>query len=104
MQLMNECFKKTKKKYLNFLNKEKIHTKSTTTSIKSFKNIYIPIAFWINNKFKKKGKTLLLGLSASQGSGKTTVAGILRIILKFFFKRNVCVVSIDDFYKKLSDR
>jgi len=104
MQLMNECFKKTKKKYLNFLNKEKIHTKSTTTNIKSFKNIYIPIAFWINNKFKKKGKTLLLGLSASQGSGKTTVAGILRIILKFFFKRNVCVVSIDDFYKKLSDR
>ena len=104
MQLINECFKKTKRKYLNFLNKEKIYKGSIAANIKSFKKIYIPIAFWINAKYKKKGKTLLLGLSASQGSGKTTVAAILSIILKNFFKRNVCVVSIDDFYKKLSDR
>ena len=53
---------------------------------------------------EKKGKTLLVGLSASQGSGKTTVAAILSIILKIFFKRNTCVISIDDFYKTLSDR
>jgi len=104
MQLTNDCFEKTKKEYLNFISKEKIYNKSIGTHIKSFKNIYIPIAFWINNKCQKKGKTLLLGLSASQGSGKTTVAAILSIILKKFFKRNVCVISIDDFYKKLSDR
>jgi len=104
MQLINECFNKTKGEYLNFLSREKIYTRSRATNIKSFKNIYIPIAFWINNKYKNNGKTLLLGLSASQGSGKTTIAAILRIILKIFFKRNVCVVSIDDFYKKLSDR
>ena len=70
MQLVDECFEKVKEDYLKFLNKEKI---------------YIPIAFWINNKYKKKGKTLLLGLSASQGSGKTTVAAILSIILRKFF-------------------
>ena len=104
MQLINDCFEKTKKDYLNFLIKEKIYKKSKKTHIKSFKNIYIPIAFWINNKYKKKGKPLFLGLSASQGSGKTTVAAILSIILKIFFKRNVCVISIDDFYKKLSER
>ena len=104
MQSVNECCKKVKKDYLKFLNKEKIYKKSITSDIKILKNIYIPIAFWINNKCKKKGKTLLLGLSASQGSGKTTVAVILSIILKNFFKRNVNVVSIDDFYKKLSDR
>jgi len=104
MQLVNECFNKVKKDYLNFLSKEKIYKKSMSTHNKNLKNIYIPIAFWINNKWKKKGKTLLVGLSASQGSGKTTVAAILSIILKVFFKRNTCVISIDDFYKTLSDR
>ena len=104
MQLMNDRFEKTKKEYLNFLNKEKIYKKSISAQIKSFKKVYIPIAFWINAKYKKKGKTLLLGLSASQGSGKTTIAAILSIILRNLFKRNVSVISIDDFYKKLSDR
>ena len=47
---------------------------------------------------------MLLGLSASQGSGKTTVATILNIILKIFFKKNICIISIDDFYKTLSER
>ena len=104
MQLVNECFNKVKKDYLNFLIREKIYNKSISTHNKNLKKIYIPIAFWINNKWKKKGKTLLVGLSASQGSGKTTVAAILSIILKIFFKRSTCVISIDDFYKTLSDR
>ena len=85
MQSNNECFHKIKKDYLKFLNKEKIYKKSMFTHIRNLKKIYIPIAFWINRKYKKKGKTLLLGLSASQGSGKTTVAAILSIILKIFF-------------------
>ena len=104
MQLVNECFKIVKKDYLKFLSKEKIHKRSLSIHFKSLKKIYIPIAFWINRKYLQKGNTLLIGLSASQGSGKTTVAAILRIILKFFFKRNVCVISIDDFYKTLSER
>ncbi|HIB94381.1 MAG TPA: uridine kinase, partial [Candidatus Lambdaproteobacteria bacterium] len=37
-------------------------------------------------------------------SGKTTVAKILKIILKKFFKRKIHVSSIDDFYKTLKDR
>ena len=104
MQSNNECFHKIKKDYLKFLNKEKIYKKSMFTHIRNLKKIYIPIAFWINRKYKKKGKTLLLGLSASQGSGKTTVAAILSIILKIFFKRSICVISIDDFYKTLNER
>ncbi len=104
MQLANECFYKVKKDYLKFLSKEKIYKKSMTAHTENLKKIYIPIAFWINKKWKKKGKTLFIGLSASQGSGKTTLAAILKIILKIFFKKNVCVLSIDDFYKTLKDR
>ncbi len=53
---------------------------------------------------KKKEKLLILGVSGGQGSGKTTVTGILKIILKKFFKRRIHVSSIDDFYKTLEDR
>ena len=99
MQSHNECFNSVKKDYLKFLNKEKIFGKSREDKIKNLKKIYIPISFWINNKYKQKRKTLFLGFSGGQGSGKTTIAGILKIILKIFFKRSIYVSSIDDFYK-----
>ena len=104
MRSVNECFDRVKEDYFKFLNKEKILGKSEAEKIKSLKKIYIPISFWIENKYKKKGETLILGFSGGQGSGKTTVSGILKIILKKFFKRKLHVSSIDDFYKTLNDR
>jgi len=104
MRSVNECFDNVKEDYLKFLNKEKILGKSDAEKIKNLKKFYIPISFWIENKYKKKRKTLFLGFSGGQGSGKTTVSGILKIILKKFFKRKIHVSSIDDFYKTLNDR
>ena len=99
-----DCFLKVKKDYLIFLKKEEIFGKSKAAKIKSLKKIYIPMSFWIEKKYREKGKMLFLGFSGGQGSGKTTVTGILKIILKKFFKREVQVSSIDDFYKTLRDR
>ena len=104
MKKTEDCFLKVKNDYLNFLSKEKIFDKSKTDKIKSLKKFYIPMSFWIENKYKKKKKTLFLGFSGGQGSGKTTVAKILKIILKKFFKRKIHISSIDDFYKTLEDR
>ena len=104
MKKTEDCFLKVKNDYLKFLNKEKIFNKSIADKITSLKRTYIPISFWIENKYKKKGKTLFLGFSGGQGSGKTTVVKILKIILKIFFKRKIHVSSIDDFYKTLKDR
>ena len=104
MQTANECFKRVKKDYLKFLNKEKVFGKSKAKKITILKKFYIPMSFWIERKYKKKGKTLFLGVSGGQGSGKTTVTGILKIILKKFFKRQIHVSSIDDFYKTLEER
>ena len=104
MKKTEDCFLKVKNDYLKFLSKEKIFDKSRATKIKSLKKTYIPMSFWIENKYKKKGKTLFLGFSGGQGSGKTTVAKILKIILKKFFKREIYVSSIDDFYMTLKDR
>ena len=104
MQLINECSKKVKNDYLKLLKREKIFGKSKELEIKNLKNYYIPMSFWIEKKYKQKGKTLFLGFSGAQGSGKTTISKILKIILKNFFNREICISSIDDFYKTLKDR
>ena len=91
MKEVENCFLKVKKDYLKFLRKEKIFSQSTAKKIRSLKNYYIPMSFWIENKYKEKGKTLFLGFSGGQGAGKTTVTKILKIILKKFFKREVYV-------------
>ena len=104
MKEAEDCFLKVKKDYLKFLNKEKVFGKSKAGKIQILKKFYIPMSFWIEKKYKEKGKTLFLGLSGGQGSGKTTITGILKIILNKFFKRNVRVASIDHFYKTLNER
>ncbi len=104
MKEAEDCFLKVKNDYLKFLNREKIFNKSRADKISSLKNVYIPISFWIEKKYLKKRKTLFIGFSGGQGSGKTTVTGILKIILKKFFKRKIYVSSIDDFYKPLKER
>ena len=104
MSEIEDCFLKVKKDYLRLLVKEKIFSKSKKEKIISLKKNYIPMSFWIEKKYKKKGKTLFLGLSGGQGSGKTTVTAILKIILGKFFKRKVYTMSIDDFYKTLKER
>ena len=104
MRLVNECFNSVKKDYFKFLNKEKISGKFKVEKIKSLKKFYIPISFWIENKYRQKGDTLFIGFSGGQGSGKTTATGILKIILNKFFKRRTHVSSIDDFYKTVKER
>ena len=102
MKEIESCFLKVKKDYLRLLGSEKIFDKSK--KIISLKRDYIPMSFWIEEKYKEKGKTLFLGLSGGQGSGKTTVTAILKIILEKFFKRKVYAISIDDFYKTRKER
>jgi len=104
MKEIEDCFAKVKNDYLKFLSKEKIFNKSKASKIKVLKRTYIPMSFWIDDKYKKRKKTLFLGLSGGQGAGKTTIVGILTIILRKYFKRKVQSISIDDFYKKLKER
>ena len=104
MKESEDCFLKVKEDYLKFLSKEKIFDISIAEKIVHLKRFYIPLSFWIENKYKKKGKTLFLGLSGGQGAGKTTVTSILKIILKKYFKRKILKISIDDFYKTLEER
>ena len=63
MKKVKECFLKVKKDYFKLLHREKIFNKSISDKENNLKKFYIPISFWIENKYKKKGKTLILGFS-----------------------------------------
>ena len=51
-----------------------------------------------------KNSTVIVGLAGGQGSGKTTITQIIKLILKNKFNLNVISLSIDDYYKTLSER
>ena len=53
---------------------------------------------------KIKKKTIVIGLSGGQGSGKTTITQIIKIILRIRYNLNVINFSIDDYYKTLKER
>ena len=65
---------------------------------------FLPISEKINKFHLKNKNTKIVGLTGGQGSGKSTISNILRIILKESFKLNTVVFSIDDFYKTLKQR
>ena len=56
MQAAEVWFLKVRNDYLNFLSKEKIFDQSREAKIRSLKRTYIPMSFWIEEKYKKKEK------------------------------------------------
>ena len=71
---------------------------------KNFKKIYIKIAELIFLKKLSLSSPLIIGLAGGQGSGKTTFAHFLKLILEDKYKLNTITVSIDDIYKTKKDR
>ena len=65
---------------------------------------YLPISKMIAEDYLKKKKTKVIGLTGGQGTGKSTISNILKIILKEAYKLETVIFSIDDFYKTLNER
>ena len=65
---------------------------------------YLPIGKMIMDEYTKKKKTKVIGLTGGQGTGKSTISKILKIILKEAYKLETVIFSIDDFYKTLQER
>ena len=103
MQQVNECFKKVKKDCFEFISSQETKKYKFKNKERMIKSFLIPVSLWISKRVNKK-KPLIIGLAGGQGSGKTTISSILTLILKRYFKLNVCKVSIDDFYKTRKDR
>ena len=65
---------------------------------------YLPISKMIAEEYLKEKKTKVIGLTGGQGTGKSTISNILKIILKEAYKLETVIFSIDDFYKTLNER
>jgi D-glycerate 3-kinase len=103
MHEVNDCFAKVKKDCLKFISSQETKRDKFKNKEKMIKSFLIPVSQWISKKANKK-KTLIIGLAGGQGSGKTTISSILSLILKKYFKLNIFIISIDDFYKTRKDR
>ena len=97
-------FFKIKKNYLEFLKSQQVQGEPFYDKIDQLKKFYIPICKYIYKNYLLKKKTLIIGLSGGQGSGKTTITNILKIILQKGLSLRVVSFSIDDFYKTLNQR
>ena len=103
MQLVSFCFNRVKKDCLRFIKSQETTTEKFKNKEKMIKSFLIPVCFWINNKVNKK-KPYFVGLAGGQGTGKTTISSIIKIILTKYFKLRVFRISIDDFYKTRKER
>ena len=103
MQEFTQCFGKVKKDCLKFIKSQESKIDKFRNKERMVKSFLIPLCFWINEKVEKK-KPYFIGLAGGQGTGKTTISSLLKIILTKYFKLKVFKISIDDFYKTRKER
>ena len=103
MQQFSLCFGKVKKDCFKFIKSQETKADKFKNKEKMIKSFLIPLCFWISEKADKK-KPYFVGLAGGQGTGKTTISSLIRIILIKYFKLKVFRISIDDFYKTRKER
>ena len=104
MYIKSLTYQKVKKKYLKFLSSQEVLAEPFRDKIGQLNDYYFPICKKIFNYHSKGKKTKIIGLTGGQGSGKSTISKILKIILKEYFNLDTVIFSIDDFYKTQKDR
>jgi D-glycerate 3-kinase len=104
MHLNKRGFQRVKKKYLRFIKSQEVLSEPFRDKIGQLNNFYLPISKMIRDTYLKEKKTQVIGLTGGQGSGKSTISNILKIILKENYKLETVIFSIDDFYKTLNER
>ena len=97
-------YNKVKKKYLKFLASQEVMSEPFRDKLGQLNKFYLPISKMIAKDYLKKKKTKVIGLTGGQGTGKSTISNILKIILKEAYKLETVIFSIDDFYKTLNER
>ncbi len=64
----------------------------------------MPIAEALVQQHQSLGRPLLIGINGCQGSGKTTLADALVLLLTWVYGRTAVAISIDDFYLTRNER
>lgn len=73
------------------------------TMLKVLWDLWLPLGCNIAVQRENLGKPLIKGILGAQGTGKTTMSRVLKLILENLGYRTVCL-SLDDLYKTYSDR
>ena len=103
MQKFSLCFSKVKKNCFKFIKSQETKADKFKNKERMIKSFLIPLCFWISKKANKE-KPYFVGLAGGQGTGKTTISSLIKIILTKYFKLKVFRISIDDFYKTRKER
>ncbi len=103
MQQYSLCLSKVKKDCFKFIKSQETKVDKFKNKERMIKSFLIPLCFWIKKKADKK-RPYFLGLAGGQGTGKTTISTLIKIILTKHFKLKVFRISIDDFYKTRKER
>ena len=82
MKLGNLNYQKIKKKYLKFLKSQEIMSEPFRDKIGQLKKFYLPISKMIHEEYSKSKRVKVICLTGGQGSGKSTISNIIKIILK----------------------
>ena len=104
MEHSNPKYQKIKKKYLKFLSSQEVMSEPFRDKLGQLNKFFLPICKMIEDDYLKKRKTRVIGLTGDQGTGKSTISNILKIILKEAHGLETVIFSIDDFYKTFSER
>ena len=97
-------YQKVKRNYLKFLNSQEVISEPFRDKLRQLESFYLPISKMIRDEYIKKKTTQVIGLTGGQGTGKSTISNILKIILKNAYNLKTVIFSIDDFYKTLQER
>ena len=80
MKSVSDCFTKVKKNCFKFIKSQETSANKFKNKERMIKQFLIPLCFWISKKADKK-KPYFVGLAGGQGTGKTTISSIIKIIL-----------------------
>ncbi|PCJ36802.1 MAG: hypothetical protein COA75_05990 [Cellvibrionales bacterium] len=85
--------------FKSFIEKHKLPATFTDT----IDEYYHPLAQWINSH-RPQDRTWIIGLNGAQGTGKSTLSAVLKIILEADYNCSTAVISLDDLYLPREDR
>jgi len=84
---------------------DELHTfpVKSTVFLETLWNLWLPLAIQLSTEKQSLNRTLIQGILGGQGTGKTTLCEVLRLILGKLGYSTVSI-SLDDLYKTYADR
>ena len=78
-------YQKVKEKYYKFLSSQEVMSEPFRDKLGQLNKFYLPISKMISEEYHRKKRTKIIGLTGGQGTGKSTISNILKIILNEAF-------------------